>query len=176
MTYARRFNLDEDFTCLGAITKNYGRLCPSGILILNTQATKPYGHSQYFAALDGFRGVFALLVAVHHSAWFSYLNYRTFIDQAFVVIDLFFAFSGFLLYTLYHNKLGNKAECTAFMKRRFARLYPLHLFMLFVFIAYALLRVFANKTGIAGLTEGEILPFQAGAPENWATLLSNFEF
>jgi len=140
---------------------------------LNTQATKPYGHSQYFAALDGFRGVFALLVAVHHSAWFSYLNYRTFIDQAFVVIDLFFAFSGFLLYTLYHNKLGNKAECTAFMKRRFARLYPLHLFMLFVFIAYALLRVFANKTGIAGLTEGEILPFQAGAPENWATLLSN---
>lgn len=140
---------------------------------MNTQATKPYGHSQYFAALDGFRGVFALLVAVHHSAWFSYLNYRTFIDQAFVVIDLFFAFSGFLLYTLYHNKLGNKAECTAFMKRRFARLYPLHLFMLFVFIAYALLRVFANKTGIAGLTEGEILPFQAGAPENWATLLSN---
>jgi len=130
----------------------------------------PQNKPIYFGALDGFRGIFALMVAVHHTAWFSYLNYRSFIDQAFVIIDLFFAFSGFLLYTLYHEKLGNRQDCMAFMKRRFARLYPLHLFMLFVFIAYALVRLLANKIGIAG---GEILPFQAGAPENWATILSH---
>jgi len=139
----------------------------------SNETSRPQSKPIYFGALDGFRGVFALLVAVHHSAWFSYINYRSFIDQAFVIIDLFFAFSGFLLYTLYHNKLGNKAECTAFMKRRFARLYPLHLFMLLVFVAYAVARIIASKAGIAGLSEGEVLPFQAGASENWATLLSN---
>lgn len=137
------------------------------------ELSRPQSKSIYFGALDGFRGVFALMVAVHHSAWFSYLNYRSFIDQAFVIIDLFFAFSGFLLYTLYHKKLDSRAGCVEFMKRRFARLYPLHLFMLLIFIAYAVMRVFASKAGVAGLSEGEILPFEAGAPENWATLLSN---
>ncbi|MEP1229433.1 MAG: acyltransferase [Litorimonas sp.] len=135
--------------------------------------SSPQNKPIYFGALDGFRGVFALLVAVHHSAWFSYLNYRSFIDQAFVIIDLFFAFSGFLLYTLYHNKLSNRDECKAFMKRRFARLYPLHLFMLLVFIAYAGVRILANKVGVSDLGADEILPFHAGAPENWASILSN---
>ncbi len=137
---------------------------------MNAPQSKPI----YFGALDGFRGIFALMVAVHHSAWFSYLNYRSFIDQAFVIIDLFFAFSGFLLYTLYHKKLRNREDCILFMKRRFARLYPLHMFMLLVFIAYALVRIAANKSGVASFGADEILPFHAGAAENWASLLSNF--
>jgi len=134
------------------------------------EITRPQSKPIYFGALDGFRGLFALLVAVHHSAWFSYLNYRSFIDQAFVIIDLFFAFSGFLLYTLYSKKLGTKEQCVKFMKRRFARLYPLHLFMLLVFVAYAVVRILASK---AGFGSGENLPFSAGSDDNWATLLSN---
>jgi len=95
------------------------------------EITRPQNQPIYFGALDGFRGLFAILVAIHHTTWFSYLNYGTFIDQAYVIIDLFFAFSGFLLYTLYHKRLNTRDNCIKFMKRRFARLYPLHLFRVY---------------------------------------------
>ena len=138
-----------------------------------TQGYRPKQKAIYFGALDGFRGIFALMVAIHHSSWFSYINYRSFIDQAFVVIDLFFAFSGFLLYTLYHDKLNDKTQCLAFLKRRFARLYPLHLFMLCVFIAYALVKVFAAKSGIFVQDPGEVLPFQAGSRDSLYAIFTN---
>jgi len=133
----------------------------------------PYRHGEYFAALDGFRGLLALFVAIHHTTWFSYLNYRSFINEGFVIIDLFFAFSGFLMFTLYRDKLTDKASSLKFMKRRLARLYPIHLFMLLVFVGFAVLRVIAHKIGIAEHDVGEILPFAAGATEGWGSLLSH---
>ena len=134
---------------------------------------QPYGHNEYFAALDGFRGLLALFVAIHHATWFSYLNYRSFINEGFVIIDLFFAFSGFLMFTLYQHKLDNKRSCVNFLQRRFARLYPIHLFMLVIFLGFALLRLLAHKVGIAEHEVGEVLPFTPGATENWGSLLSN---
>jgi len=139
----------------------------------NVSTKKPYGHSEYFAALDGFRGVLAVCVAIHHAGWFSYLNYRSFINESYVILDLFFAFSGFLMFLLYQGKLTDKASCVNFMQRRIARLYPLHLFMLLVFLGFALLRVAAHKIGFAEHQAGEILPFSPGAAEGWGTLLSN---
>jgi len=138
-----------------------------------TSPASPYGHANYFAALDGFRGLLALFVAIHHTTWFSYLNYRSFINEGFIIIDVFFAFSGFLMYTLYQGKLTDKASCVNFMQRRFARLYPIHLFMVLVFLSFAVLRVVAHKVGIAEHEVGEILPFSAGSAEGWGSLLSN---
>ena len=140
---------------------------------MKTANKKPYGHREYFAALDGFRGLLALCVAIHHTTWFSYLNYRSFINEGFVIIDLFFAFSGFLMYTLYQGKITDSASCKAFMQRRFARLYPIHLFMLIAFLGFAVLRVLAHKIGIADHGAGEILPFASGATDGWGSLLSN---
>jgi len=138
-----------------------------------TSVPKPYGQHEYFAALDGFRGLLALFVAIYHATWFSYLNYRSFINEGFVIIDLFFAFSGFLMFTLYHGKITDKASCLNFMQRRFARLYPIHLFMLMAFLGLAVLRVLAHKAGFAEHGAGEILPFTAGAVEGWGSLFSN---
>jgi len=129
--------------------------------------------SPYFGALDGFRGLFAVLVAVHHTTWYSYLNYSTFINDAFVIIDLFFALSGFLMFYLYADRLHDKPSIIKFVKRRFARLYPLHFFMLLVFIGFSLLRILAHKWGVAAYEPGEILPFSSGARDGWPSLLSN---
>ena len=120
----------------------------------------------FFASLDGFRGLLALFVAVHHSQWFSYLNYKSFVNEGYVLIDLFFVFSGFLLYTLYGNKLKTGADVSDFIKRRISRLYPIHIFMLLVFLAFNLLRLWLHNG------EGSV-PFGANAPDNWATFLSN---
>lgn len=133
----------------------------------------PYGHSEYFAALDGFRGILALCVAIYHTIWLSHINSWTFFNNGAVIIDLFFAFSGFLMFRLYQNKIGNGAQAKTFMLRRFARLYPLHLFMLAVFVAFALLRLLAHKFGFAEHEAGEILPFMAGAVDGWGSLFSH---
>lgn len=123
----------------------------------------------FFAALDGFRGLLALLVAVHHTQWFSYLNYKSFVNEGFVLIDLFFVFSGFLLYTLYGHKLKTGGDVADFIKRRIARLYPIHIFMLFVFLGFNLLRLW-----VGGAPEpGENPAFGAGSPDNWTSFMSH---
>ena len=141
--------------------------------MLAAKPTQPYGHSEYFAALDGFRGLLALFVAIYHTIWFSNINSLPFFNNGAVIIDLFFALSGFLMFRLYGDRIGTKAQAKAFMKRRFARLYPLHLFMLAVFVGFAVLRLAAHKFGLATHDAGEVLPFTSGAQDGWGSLLSH---
>lgn len=127
----------------------------------------------YFAALDGFRGLLALFVAVYHTIWISHPQTWRFIENGPVIIDLFFAFSGFLMWRLYVDRLETKDQARSFFKRRFARLYPLHLFMTLVFVAFALVRLISHNIGLAEQTAGEILPFQSGASESLFSLFQN---
>lgn len=129
--------------------------------------------SQYYASLDGFRGLLAVFVAIYHTIWISHPQTWRFFENGPVIIDLFFAFSGFLMWRLYADRLQTPDQVQAFFKRRFARLYPLHLFMVLVFLAFAGVRLFAHKIGIAELSAGEILPFEAGASENWWSLFQH---
>lgn len=141
--------------------------------VIKTAKKQPYRHSEYFAALDGFRGLLALFVAVYHTIWFSHMNASPFLENGAVIIDLFFAFSGFLMFRLYEDKLVDGASAKNYLKRRFARLYPLHLFMLAIFIIFAAARLLAHKAGFAEHEVGEILPFTAGAQDGWGSLLSH---
>ncbi len=127
----------------------------------------------YYAALDGFRGLLAVFVAIYHTIWISHPQAWSFFENGPVIIDLFFAFSGFLMWRLYASRLQTADQAKTFMKRRFARLYPLHLFMTLVFLAFAIVRVMAHEIGLAEQTAGEILPFESGASENWFSLVQN---
>ena len=133
----------------------------------------PYAHAQYFAALDGFRGLLAIIVAIYHTIWLSHINSSAFLNNGVVILDLFFVFSGFLMFTLYGDKIKDAQSAKTFIVRRFARLYPLHFFMLIVFLAFALFRLWAHQTGLATLEEGEVLPFMPGADENWRSLMAH---
>jgi peptidoglycan/LPS O-acetylase OafA/YrhL len=90
-----------------------------------------------FAVLDIFRGVFSSLVVLFHLSAFSatpVIN-NEFIYNSDLFVDFFFVLSGFVIaYSYQHIK--NSAELKRFFKKRFFRLYPLHLivFLLFVFI------------------------------------------
>lgn len=127
----------------------------------------------YFGALDGFRGLLAIAVAIFHTFWYTHINDTAFFNNGPVIIDLFFVFSGFLMYRLYHDKLRTEEQAKTFLKRRFARLYPIHIVMLAVFAAFALARVIAYNLGLSELDTGEILPFQAGSAETFGSLLSH---
>ena len=135
----------------------------------STTSAKP----QYFVALDGFRGILAVMIAVYHTMWMTHLNSSAFFTNGPVLVDMFFVFSGFLMFTLYDGKIENGAQSRDFIKRRIARIYPLHFFMLMVALLYAFARIIAHFVGIATYDAGEILPFQAGASETLGSFFSN---
>lgn len=133
----------------------------------------PYRHAEYYGALDGFRGLLALIVAVYHTPWESWFNNTAFMDNGTVIIDLFFVFSGFLMFRLYGAKIKGVEDGRQFLWRRLARLYPIHFVMTLVFVAFAVLRLTAHKFGLSTLDPGEVLPFTAGASEGWWSLYTN---
>jgi peptidoglycan/LPS O-acetylase OafA/YrhL len=63
-------------------------------------------------------------IPIHPSWWFLPL-----------FVDLFFAISGFVICFIYFDRMNTWSDYGAFMKRRFARLVPLHWLTLLVFAA-----------------------------------------
>lgn len=138
-----------------------------------SSSTEAYRQTEYYGALDGFRGLLALLVAIYHTPWGSWFNGTDFMNNGTVIIDLFFVFSGFLMFRLYGDHITDAQAGKRFIWRRFGRLYPIHFVMTMVFLGFAVARIVAHKVGISVHEVGEILPFSAGAQEGWGSLVSN---
>ncbi len=75
-----------------------------------------------FRTLDGIRGVAALLVVVLHGQ--PILHTRLF-EHGYLMVDLFFLMSGFVLSAGYGARLQAGGAGAWFARRRFLRLYPL---------------------------------------------------
>lgn len=78
--------------------------------------------SARLAALDGIRGVAALLVMGLHIA--GYLG-SPLLGHGYLMVDLFFLMSGFVLSAGYGQRLGAGGQGVWFAGKRVARLYPL---------------------------------------------------
>ena len=87
-----------------------------------------------FEALDALRGVCALLVVLFHIPIYHALkDVGAFANLQFCV-DMFFALSGFVLCHAYGQRLARGGEVLRFAIMRFARLWPLHIVMLALFV------------------------------------------
>jgi len=104
--------------------------------------------SRQFVALDGMRGIAALLVvSLHLQPFFGGAPFRS----AYLAVDFFFALSGFVLAHAYGEKLASGAlSWSGFMRARLARLYPL----------YAL----GTALGFVVLVSGRMVGDEGGAP------------
>lgn len=71
-----------------------------------------------YAALDAMRGLAAYAVVVYHLD-------RPYAPSAYIAVDFFFVLSGFVIARAYGDKLASGMTTLAFMKARYARLYPL---------------------------------------------------
>jgi peptidoglycan/LPS O-acetylase OafA/YrhL len=87
-----------------------------------------------FEALDGLRGVCACLVALHHFEAKGPITESLLIRQSWIFVDFFFVLSGFIIAYKYFQNLSTGRDLFAFALRRFARLYPLHIFILSLMI------------------------------------------
>jgi peptidoglycan/LPS O-acetylase OafA/YrhL len=84
----------------------------------------------------GLRGVAALLVVAYHQQFGSgyKLPFETathLFSRSYLMVDLFFILSGFILCYVTNANLGMTfAQARSFLRDRFARIYPLHVFAL----------------------------------------------
>lgn len=84
-------------------------------------------------SFEGGRGFAALIVALFHfkiivSGW-------SLIRNGYLLVDLFFVLSGFLIFANYSNRLDNQEHIRSFIIRRFGRLFPLLIFSSVLFVA-----------------------------------------
>jgi peptidoglycan/LPS O-acetylase OafA/YrhL len=104
-------------------------------------------------ALEALRGFAALTVVLYHLDYGGPLSGNAFVKHGYLLVDFFFVLSGFVIALNYRHRLGSMAEIVAFQRRRFWRLYPLHLATLLVFLAIEVAKwQFERKTGVVANT------------------------
>ena len=94
--------------------------------------------------LETLRGLAALVVAFFHYPGGSIL----WIPQGFMAVYLFFSLSGFVIALNYFNKINNLRSLISFQKKRFFRLYPIHIFVLILVLLIQCLKFVAIELGL----------------------------
>lgn len=85
-----------------------------------------------FIALEAYRGFAAVMIAaIHFDVNSPLANHPLAIGY---YVQFFFCLSGFVMYFNYKDRIENFKDIKFFVKKRFLRLYPLHLFFLLVFL------------------------------------------
>jgi peptidoglycan/LPS O-acetylase OafA/YrhL len=103
-----------------------------------------------FRALDGWRGIAAPLIALFHFHIDSTISTSVFVRHSWMLVDFFFVLSGFVITHAYAGRLETSDARVTFWKRRFARLWPLHVTMLGLFILLELYRYTTTGSGFTG--------------------------
>lgn len=113
-----------------------------------------------YRSLDGYRFIAAsLVVLLHfHGEFGLHLGAATpVVTSLEVMVDFFFVLSGFVIAVTYGKAMANSGDYGRFLQRRVARLFPLHLAVLSVFIGLA----FANRFGWLTANHADVLGFAA---------------
>lgn len=96
---------------------------------------------RYLTNLTPLRGIAALLVAVFHFemaiARFVQPQHTLFFEKCYLMVDLFFIMSGFIMLHVYGSSFSfniSKTSFRQFIVARFARIYPLHFFAMLLLV------------------------------------------
>ena len=80
---------------------------------------------QAFATLEGLRLISSLAIVALH--FLHYLSAAGWIEAMHIAVDLFFIISGIVIANAYYGRISDIESYLEFLRRRIARLYPLHL-------------------------------------------------
>jgi peptidoglycan/LPS O-acetylase OafA/YrhL len=109
-----------------------------------------------FVALDGLRGLAALLVVFHHIEWPNHLTNNNLVQNSYLFVDLFFILSGFIIFTNYNTRIADVGDVQKFICLRFFRIYPLHIILIIILVCLELAKLFTQS---ALPTESTQVPF-----------------
>lgn len=115
-------------------------------------------------SLETLRGFAALAVAFYHYPSTSFLH----IKGGDLGVYFFFVLSGFVIALNYFDKITNVNNLIKFQIKRFFRLYPIHIFVLFLVLGIQILKLLViNFFNLSPENE-------AFSPEHWYTLRDFF--
>lgn len=120
---------------------------------------------KHFDSLDIFRGIFASMLVFFHLRTYTVspiLN-NNIVSNSFLFVNFFFVLSGFVIAYNYQSTTSLN-DVYKFIVKRFKRIYPLHFFLLLVFLFYFL----AKKMAMEFLQIDFLF-----ANDNWKTFLSS---
>ena len=93
---------------------------------------------QRFSALDGWRGWSSLVVVLFHLFAVDHFSDTSFLRNCYLFVDFFFVLSGFVITHAFGDRIDDLRSAAAFAVRRFGRMWPMHAFMLFMFLGLRL--------------------------------------
>lgn len=122
-------------------------------MIKHTQQ-EPYKNQAKIEELESIRGLAALLVVFYHIPKWNPLLDIGIISNGYLMVELFFVLSGFVIYNAYANKITSTKDLFRFQFLRFGRLYPVHFIFLIAFILIEIAKYLAqSKLGITPNTQ-----------------------
>jgi peptidoglycan/LPS O-acetylase OafA/YrhL len=152
-------------------------LSPIPIDLANTYRLKVMDNQ--IRSLTSLRGIAALIIVIHHFAYYAlpqlgvvFSAYSYFFKNGYLCVDLFFILSGFIMTHVYLDRFSmgvSKSNYWQYLRARFARIYPLHLFTLLVLVGLKSSELFLSNpnafTGKFNLTAlfANVLMLQAFA-------------
>jgi peptidoglycan/LPS O-acetylase OafA/YrhL len=102
------------------------------------------GSPEQLASLTPLRGTAALWVVIFHFCWYFPAvhpeRYTGAVYKGYLAVDMFFVLSGFVITHVYKEGFARRVtgrRYRAFLKARVARIYPLHITVLLLFVATA---------------------------------------
>lgn len=103
------------------------------------------GSARQLASLTPLRGVAALWVVLFHFCWYFPAvhpeRYTGAVYKGYLAVDMFFMLSGFVITHVYQEGFARRVTGSSyrnFLAARVARLYPLHITVLLLFVATAI--------------------------------------
>lgn len=102
--------------------------------------------AERYPALDALRGFAALTIVLYHFQTNSPLTANAFVAQGALMVDFFFVLSGFVISLNYCDRIRSARDLWWFQKKRFWRLYPLHLVTFLAFVGIETFQFYRGQT------------------------------
>jgi peptidoglycan/LPS O-acetylase OafA/YrhL len=134
-------------TTRSGVREHFRTLWRDALASQYTHSRMDLRRSMRFQALDGWRGVCAVALALFHLNVYSHIHDRSLIRHAYLFVDFFFVLSGFVIGSAYFRSLNSDGGVWTFMIRRFGRLWPLHISILTAFILLEIMKSVAMTMG-----------------------------
>lgn len=110
-----------------------------------------------YQALDAWRGICALIVALHHFRFTSHLFPLGVVRGGFIFVDFFFVLSGFVIAYGYGHRITGPSQTADFLARRIGRLLPLHVVAMGLILCLVLIKLALGGTISDGHTATNFL-------------------
>ncbi len=112
-----------------------------------------------FIVLDALRGLCAIFVCLFHFHSRSAISTSVFVRSSWQFVDFFFVLSGFVIAANYRQRLADGQSRWRFLGLRLGRIYPLHVFVLALFVATELAALpLAHAPGMRPLFDASRAP------------------